>query len=266
MTDAGRTVVTRCSLAVRPIDVWTGKPPRDSALQVRLLETDGKPIRASDGSYVFLDYGADRCTLQIVSPTYRTVRQDVDLTSLHPREPVLTVGLLPNASYPPPPASTGLVFTVRDEAGRPLADVDVEAYVQDEAAARCRVADGEAKAGAALLRVAVGSGKLSPGDAFALRERGGDKLEWNAVAGYAGDETSLTLASPLLSSWSRGALLLAAVLTRSDGKGTVVVPFRGTLPAAFAVAVNFRLAGKEWKDVWTVESGRLSRLPPVTLK
>ncbi|RIE02580.1 hypothetical protein [Cohnella faecalis] len=193
MTRAERTFVTRCSLAVRPIDSWTGRPPGGSSLTVRLLETGRKPVQTSDGSYAFLDFADSACTLVIGSPTYLEVRRTLDLTRLDPRMPTVTVSMLPNRAYPPPAASTGLVFTVCNPAGDAVPGAEVSAYIDDEAAIRGRVAEEKTERGAQAVLVAPGGVRLSSGDSFVLRERTGTAEEWGFVDGIDGSGNRLLL-------------------------------------------------------------------------
>ncbi|MFC5702292.1 hypothetical protein ACFPVX_13400 [Cohnella faecalis] len=265
MTRAERTFVTRCSLAVRPIDSWTGRPPGGSSLTVRLLETGRKPVQTSDGSYAFLDFADSACTLVIGSPTYLEVRRTLDLTRLDPRMPTVTVSMLPNRAYPPPAASTGLVFTVCNPAGDAVPGAEVSAYIDDEAAIRGRVAEEKTERGAQAVLVAPGGVRLSSGDSFVLRERTGTAEEWGFVDGIDGSGNRLLLGGPLSGVWSRGAKLLPAVRTRSDENGLVIVPFRGQLPPTCQVRVEISSGDRRFTDVWTMEAGNVTRLPPVRL-
>lgn len=125
--EAASTVVTRCSLVVRPVNMWTGQPPADSALTVRLKESAQLPIRVSDGSYAFLDMFERRCTLTVQSPFYLTVEMSLDLDQFEPPVPLVDVLLRPNRRYPPPAAASGFQFRVVDEVGAGLKGADVTA-------------------------------------------------------------------------------------------------------------------------------------------
>lgn len=132
MTETDRTVVTRCSLAVCPIDMWTGRTPTGSSLVVRLKETERKPIRASDGSYAFLDYDARQCTLSVASPYYLRTELPLRLDEFEGSVPVVSVLLRPNRVYPTPAAATGFIFRVTDGKGSPLSGVKVSAAARRE--------------------------------------------------------------------------------------------------------------------------------------
>jgi len=262
MSQAERTFVTRCALAVRPIDIWTGAPPSGSAIRVQLAESGRKPVRTSDGCYAFLDYTGQACTLTISSSTYLEHRANIQLPASGGEPPVVTVGLLPNSVYSPPAAATGIVFQVRDERDRPLPGARISAYVDDESAVRGWTAGAED----GTLRISPGVGKLLPGDAFVLRERDGTAIEWSFVAESLGGESVLGLLKPLTRQWSRGARLLPAVTTHSDANGMVVIPFRGFMPATCPLTVQIESGGRRMNDVWMAEGGRVVRLPAVRMQ
>lgn len=129
MTGAVRTFVSRCSLVVRPINIWTGRPPAGSAVIVRLHESAKPPIRTSDGCYAFLDYPGRACTLTLSSPYYLPVELPLDLDSFEQPVPVIDVEMRPGRLYPPPAAATGFRFRVVDAGGSPLKSVDVNASI-----------------------------------------------------------------------------------------------------------------------------------------
>ncbi|MBN2982769.1 hypothetical protein [Cohnella algarum] len=262
MAPAESTSVTRCSLVVRPIDVWTGKAAASPSVRVSLAETDRKPIRTSDGSFAFVDVEPRRCTIVIRSSTYLEFSETADLSLLPPAAPIVLACLLPNRLHPAPPAGTGLVFRITDKLGTPLAGVSVSAYVDEESAVRGRVAEEEAPKGASALRYVPGNGRFAEGDTIVLRGRDGEAAEWSKVRDCGGNEFALSLVSPLERSWERGARLLPGVMTRSDRDGTVVLPFRGTLPAACRIRAELRYGGRTVSAVWTAEGGRVALLGP----
>jgi len=129
MTGAVRTFVSRCSLVVRPISMWTGQPPTGSALIVRLKESAKPPIRVSDGSYAFLDYPDRKCTLTIASPYYLPTEMPLELDAFDEQVPIVDVWLRPGKLYPPPAAAAGFRVRVLDKRGFPLGGVDVNALI-----------------------------------------------------------------------------------------------------------------------------------------
>ncbi|MCD9025840.1 hypothetical protein [Cohnella silvisoli] len=264
MTRAERTFITRCTLAVKPIDIWTGITPSGSSFRMSLAETDRKPIRTSDGSYAFLDYSGKTCTLVITSPTYLEYRREIVLDNVS-QPPVLTVSLLPNIVYKAPSAATGLIVKVCNESGNPLSGAQVSAYVDDEVAVRGRLAEEKTGGEGNRIRISPGNGKLLPGDAFVVREREGEATDWGKVTDLQGDPSILLLEQPFTRKWNRGTRLLPAVRTTSDKNGMVVIPLRGHLPAICPVHVEIVAGDRKFKAVWTAEGGRVVHLPSISL-
>lgn len=263
MARAESLSVTRCSLVVRAIDAWTGRPVSGSGIQVFLDGIGSKPVRTSDGSFAFLDVGRPSCELVVSSSTYLEERVAVDWAALPAASPVVVVSLLPGRLYPVPPAGTGVELTVRDSSGKPLAGVSVAALVDDEAAVRGRLADDRAVAGATSLRYVPGAVRLQEGDVVALREREGTPAEWCRIRSADAAECVLELSAPLTRSWKRGTRLLPAASTRSDADGTVVVPFRGRLPQSCEAEAQMVLNGRLVGARWPAGGGKVTKLPPV---
>ena len=261
MGGAERTFVTRCSLAVKPFDIWTGTAPSPSSLQVSLEGIGRRPIRSSDGSYVFLDVPGGRRKLTIASAVYREVSEEIALPANGGAPPVLTVSLLPNRVYVPPAAGTGAIVELRDADGRPLAGAEIKAYIDDEMAVRGRLAEERNGGDGLRLKIAPGHGRLAPGDAFVLIGRDGSEPEWNRMADWADQQNAIMLDRPLTGEWSRGARLLPAVRATSDEAGLAILPFRGLLPAVCRIHAEIAAGERSWKTVWQAEGGRVSRVP-----
>jgi hypothetical protein len=234
-------------------------------LRISLAETDRKPIRTSDGSYAFLDYPGDICNLAITSSTYLEYRREIKLSDDGREPPILTVSLLPNGTYVPPAAATGLVVKICDESGDSLSGAQISAYIDDEVAVRGRVAEEKTVGEGNRVRISPGNGKLMPGDAFVLRDREGTATDWNVMTELHGDPSILILERPLNRKWSRGTRLLPAVRTESDKSGTAVIPFRGLLPAVCPVHVEIVAGERKFTAVWTAEGGQVIQLPPIRL-
>lgn len=258
MTRTGSLSVTRCSLVVRVIDAWTGRPVSGSGVRASLDGIGSKPIRTSDGSFAFLNVDQKTCELIISSATYLEERLPLDLSLLPASAPVVVVSLQPSRLYPPPPASAGVEVAVRDLFGRPLTGVAVAALVDAEDAVRGRLADEQA-AGSITLRYVPGAVRLQEGDVVALREREGGAAEWCRIRTVDAAECRLKLAAPLERSWKRGARLLPAALARGDGGGTIVVPFRGSLPSACEAEARLSLNGRFIDARWPMRGGEVAR-------
>lgn len=265
MDRAERTFVTRCSLAVKPFDIWTGTTPSPSSLIVSLEGFDRKPIRSSDGSYVFLDVPGERCMLRIASAAYREVREEVVLPANGGTPPIVTVSLHPGRAYVPPAAGTGAIVELRDANGLPLAGAEIMAYIDDETAVRGRLAEERSGGDGQRLKIAPGHGRLAPGDAFVLRDRDGSELEWNRMVDWTDHPAVIMVDRPIKGAWNRGTRLLPAVRAMSDDAGTAILPFRGLLPATCRIHAEIAADGKRWRTVWQAEGGKVSRLPAFTV-
>lgn len=178
---------------------------------------------------------------------------------------ILTISLLPNHVYSPPPAATGVTFKVCDDTGGPLVGAHVSAFIDDEVAVRGRLAEEKTSGEGNRIRISAGNGKLLPGDAFVLREREGTAIDWGMVTGLQGDPSILELELPFTRKWNRGTRLLPAVRTTSDRTGMVVLPFRGLLPSECPLTVSILANDQSFTADWTIEGGSVNRLPIVQL-
>lgn len=134
MPDTRSIRTTRCSLVVAPVDIWTRRIPAPSALTVALVGVHRKPIRKPNGTYLFLDLPDDSYLLNIYSPSFIPVNQWIETGHLNTLHPVVTVPLLPGPGYLYPANSTALRFQLIDSSGVGRSDVDVYAYVKEDAA------------------------------------------------------------------------------------------------------------------------------------
>lgn len=224
--------ITRCSLVVSPIDVWTRRLPAPSALIVTLEGVHKKPIRKPDGTYLFLDLSPGNYTLTVTSPAFIPFKQTIETASLPKLNPVVTVPLLPGPGYAYPAASTALAFPLCDASGSPCAGAIVWAFASEDAAARGRVAQDSLLAGAETVIIGLLQGQTVAGESLLLRGQGNEELVRVAEVLPGG---GLRFEQPVKESYRRGASLLPAVQTRSGHNGIVILPFRGTLPRTFAV-------------------------------
>lgn len=263
MGNESTTFVNRCVLVVRAVDLWTGKAP-SGPIRVSIRGHNRAPLRTSDGSYAFLDYAYDRCTINVASPDYLEYERELELGG---GVPILTAGLMPSKVRSSPAAAAGLRFRVVDDAsGKPIKDAVVRAYVEDDRAICGRVADDLAVNGAAELRVSPATIKLLPGDAFVLRARDGN-VEWGSVSAFGEDAggEQVALTQPLGRTWPRGERLLMAAVTRSESDGTTTVPFRGILPAEFQVVVEARSGDRTATARLTGSGGEIRQFPDVRI-
>ncbi|MFF2091007.1 hypothetical protein [Paenibacillus sp. NPDC058174] len=262
MSGLRNRMITRCSLVVRLVDVWTRKTPGAQEVSVSLEGYVKRPIRKEDGSYLFLDVETDSAFLEVRSTHYLPVRQELLLSVLNPISPIVTIPLLPSGFYPQPSGSTGLRSRVLDASGSPAADALITAYATDEAAARGRLSQELAEPGDTWLKAGSWQGASTAGETFLLRGREAEELVQLAELAPGG---MIRLEKPISNAYRRGALLLPAVSTRSGSEGTVILPFRGTLPSKFGVAIRAALGQAAGTADWTAIAGEVAAMPDITI-
>ncbi|MDQ0111008.1 hypothetical protein J2T15_000424 [Paenibacillus harenae] len=253
-------LVTRCSLVVSPVDVWTRRMP--SGLSVLLEDIARKPVRKSDGTYLFLDVPAGVYTLSVKSPMFMPYTEQIDLSALSPLAPVVTVPLLPGPGYAYPAAATAALVRIVDEAGTPIAGADIEAYATEDAAARARVAQDGLKAGDSIIAAGSFKGKTFAGEFLLLRDAENEQL-LSVAEMLPGD--ALRLERPIAYSFRRGALFMPAIVTRSGLDGTALLPFRGSLPPQFAVKAKVKAGGKAVIAELQAKAGEVAKLRTIVL-
>ncbi|WP_028611988.1 hypothetical protein [Paenibacillus harenae] len=263
MTRLRSSIVTRCSLVVSPVDVWTRKLPVSSSLSVTLQDIHKKPIRKSDGTYLFLDLPAGSYVLEVTSPSFIPYRETVDTAKLEFLNPVVTVPLLPGPGYPFPAAATAISFLLYDEAGIPLTGAGVAAYADEESASRGRISQDKLEPGDSIASVGLLQGQTVAGESLLLRGQGKEELVCVAEVLPGG---VLRFDRPVKESYRRGALLLPAVRTRSAQNGSVLLPFRGTLPPSFAVNAVVTSGSTRLTAKLTAQSGKVASAPSLTLQ
>jgi len=228
------TRITRCSLVVSPVDIWTRRLPAPSALAVSLEGIQKKPIRKSDGSFVFLDLPPGSYVLSVSSSVFVPYRRRIETASIPRLNPKITVPLLPGPRYLYPASSTAITFALCDEKGSPCANAEVWAYIDEDSAARGRIMQDSLLSGADTATLGLLKGQTIAGESLLLRGQGNEELVRVAEVLPGG---GLRFERPLQESYRRGALLLPAVHTSSAHNGIAVLPFRGVLPLSFPVNV-----------------------------
>lgn len=228
------TRVTRCSLVVSPVDVWTRRLLAPSALSVSLEGIHKKPIRKPDGTFLFLDLPSGSYVLSVTSSVFIPYRKQIETASISKLYPMITVPLLPSPKYAYPADSTAVTFELCNAARRPCADAEVWAYICEDAAARGRIMQDSLLAGADTAAVGQLQGQTVAGESLLLRGQGNEELVRVAEI-LPGN--GLRFEQPLKENYRRGALLLPAVQTSSANNGIVILPFRGILPKSFPIKV-----------------------------
>ncbi|MDG0812953.1 carboxypeptidase-like regulatory domain-containing protein [Cohnella rhizosphaerae] len=254
---AASTFVSRCSLVVYPIDAWTGRALAGADVVVRLEGLPHKPLRTADGGFAFMDVQAAACSLTVSAPMRLASRRDVDLTALPARSPVVVAPLLPGSRLAAPPGATGLALLAVGADGKPVPDLDIYAWIEEESCVRGRLAD-ELPAGSDKLRCASEGGRLLPGDHFILMERGGKAKERCRAGPDTGQPGLLSLEAPAMRDWRRGALLLPAAEARTDREGAATLALRGAYPQRFRVHAELALGKKRTRAEWTASGGTVT--------
>ncbi len=256
MTPIRSIRMTRCSLVVSPVDIWTRRMPAPAALSVMLAGIQRKPVRKPDGTYLFFDLPEGSYLLNINSPSFIPVSEWVETSRLNPLHPVVTVPLLPGPGYMYPAASTAVRLRLVGTFGAPRAGVAVEAYATGDETARGRVSQEQLPAGETSIRVSLPQGQTVAGESLLLRGQG--KQELVRIAEVLPDGV-WRLEQPIEHSYKRGASLLPAVRTYSSEGGVVLLPFRGVLPRTFAATLQVGLTKLELE----LRSGEVLEAPPV---
>jgi hypothetical protein len=232
--------------------------PAPSALSVGLVGVQRKPVRKSDGTYLFFDLPDGSYLLNIDSPSFIPVSEWIETGKLNPLHPVVTIPLLPGPGYLYPSASTAVRLRLVGTFGSPKPDVAVEAYATSDAAARGRVAQEQLAAGDECVAVSLLQGQTVAGETLLLRGQGQQELVRVAEVQPGG---IWRLEEPVAGSYKRGAMLLPAVRTRSSAGGVVLLPFRGVLPRTFTAALEIGAVKVELE----LRSGEVIEAPPLLI-
>ncbi len=119
------TLITRVSLAVELVDGYTKERPIGRVrVFVKGLSPEGK-LNPS-GYFLFLNLANGSYTLRVESGHYRDEERAFNVPVASPKNPVLSVTLIPRPSYPFPPASTLIRGLARGAANSPAVGATVE--------------------------------------------------------------------------------------------------------------------------------------------
>ena len=97
-----RHIVYRVAVAVLVIDDFNDKILSGSAVQVRIVGLPDKPIRKSDGYFVFTTGRNEIRQIEVESHFYHKAVINLEPGKLNPQRPVLKVRLQPNRLYAAP--------------------------------------------------------------------------------------------------------------------------------------------------------------------
>jgi hypothetical protein len=232
---------TKCSLAIRLIDAFTGKTPIPAGLQLVVDHVIQKPIVKPDGYIIYTNVPEGEYICRIQSSYYLPVMKTVHTND---REPMITVSLQPNASYPFSNNATYLRLALQDKSGKPINGATVHAVCSSESDAKA-ILTQDIKVGDKNIVLTHIKGRIYEGDFFLIANRGNDTHhdEYCCISREIDGFRSFVLDQSVQSAYPRGTLFLAAVRTHSSGTGEAVIPFRNPPSKSFVVQLTI-----EWKD------------------
>lgn len=89
----------RVSLVLLPIDDFTDKVITEKVVNVRILNSNLRPIRKQDGYIVFTNIEESKIVIIISGHFYNAARVEIDMTRLNELSPIIKVRLKPNEQY-----------------------------------------------------------------------------------------------------------------------------------------------------------------------
>ena len=116
---------TKLSLAVFLRDDYSGGMPI-CEVNVSLKEGAENPIKNPGSYYLFLNLPGDAYTVRVMSNHYFAEESGtIDITELDPADPVVSITLKPDPSYPFPPGATLIRGMVYDSEGKSVSGARV---------------------------------------------------------------------------------------------------------------------------------------------
>ena len=227
------------SLVVCPIDDYTAEPRSGGNIHVFLKDNPKKPVRKSDGYYVFTDLTETSYDVLVESDIYLAENVNIVLKELDPANPIAYLNLKPNSVYPFPLGATLVRVTLRDQNGNALQNAKAVAAIMSSSCAVAKLAQDGLKKGSSEIGLINVSGKISVGDMFLIKEKEEVCSEYCKIVGVSRGKQLYNLARPLQFNHIRGALLLPAIETRNASNGEVVIYFRNTRAKHFNAKIEF---------------------------
>ncbi len=116
---------TKLSLAVFLMDDYSGGMP-PCAVNVSLKEIEEKPIKNPGSYYLFLNLPGDTYTVRVRSDHYFAEESGtINIAELDPADPVVSITLKPDPSYPFPSGATLIRGMVYDSEGKSVSGARV---------------------------------------------------------------------------------------------------------------------------------------------
>jgi hypothetical protein len=91
-------IKAKASLVILVIDDYTGKVIADGSIQVSIANA-AKPVRKSEGYYVFINLEQSKAELTITSERYTEENISIDLDAITKTEPIVKVRVKPSRNY-----------------------------------------------------------------------------------------------------------------------------------------------------------------------
>ncbi|MEX1030861.1 MAG: hypothetical protein WDZ91_12585 [Paenibacillaceae bacterium] len=232
---------TRCSLAIRFIDAYTGKAPIPSGFQLVIDHVIQKPIIKPDGFIIYTNLPEGEYICRIKSNYYLPLTVNLFVDN---KEPMISISLQPNASYPFGHKATYLRVAIKDKDGQLLNGASISAVCTSKLYAKAILAQ-EVSVGARDIVLTHIKGKVLEGDFFLIINKGKEAPhdEYCCISKEIDGFRNFMLDQPLQSAYPRGTMFLGAVKTHTDGTGEAVIPFRNPPSGSFVVQLTI-----EWKD------------------
>lgn len=140
--------ITRLSLAVRIIDDFTEKEPLGS-VSVTIKNQEVRAVKNLSGYYLFTNLSVGMYKVEVQSEFYLPEARIVNINDLDPLNPVITITLIPNSTYPFPAGVTLIRGIVHDLEGEAVPGVRILVdTVFPESTTRARLGPENAKSGA----------------------------------------------------------------------------------------------------------------------
>ncbi len=116
---------TKLSLAVFILDDYSGGMPI-CAVNVSLKDGAEKPIKNPGSYYLFLNLPGDTYTVRVMSDYYFAEESGtINIDELDPADPVVSITLKPDPSYPFPPGANLIRGMVYDSEGKSISGARV---------------------------------------------------------------------------------------------------------------------------------------------
>ncbi len=257
-------ISTRVSLVVCLIDGFTTKQKSGGNINVLLQDCPQKPIRKSDGYYVFTNLSKDIYNIIIQSDVYIDESVAVAAEHINPAEPVVYITLKPGPAYPFPVGTTLIRGAVRASSGGAIQGAAVEAVVTSRDCARARLVRDGAKKGNREICLGDVSGIVAVGDSYQLAGKDGETAEICRVAGMEAKAQCYRLERSLQHNHQGGALLMPVVTTVTDQKGEYVLYFRNCVKN-FSVNLNINYNNNSFAKEVSLDEGVMAYLGVVEL-